>query len=94
MKMVFDIQVDSGEIYKECTLIHYFRNIRGGVTNHILSHASDSIRAFNKDGEELKGVNLLEAKILRAVDLDSELEITNTLDLIPISRMLEKRYID
>jgi hypothetical protein len=96
MNLLFDLVTSDGEEIKECYFVHYFRNIRGGVNNTILAHASDSLRCFNKQDEEIKDIKLLDTKITKIVDVNTGLDITEHPSLFLSMNVMcrEERYID
>jgi hypothetical protein len=94
MNIIYDFKTKNGEVYRSCTFIHYLKNIRGGKYRAILSHASDSIRIFDKNGNEIKGINFSEILIIKAMDVDNEIDITDKLQYMSLARLMEKRFID
>lgn len=68
MNLLFDIKLNSGEIIKGCYFIKYIRPIYGSNINIIYDYIDDSIKCYNRNGNEIKNIDLNNMIILDVYD--------------------------
>lgn len=78
MSTLYDVKLQNGELLQGVYFIQYQKPIRVGKGNSIVMWANDSIRCFDKVGNELKNFNFIGALITKIYDQETGIDLTET----------------
>jgi hypothetical protein len=68
LPILYDIQLASGELINGCYFVKFEKSIKGGRGNVTLTYGVHELRCYDRHGNEIKGINFENARVIRIFD--------------------------